>query len=43
MCDAEVISVKTSKSFDHTMLLTMKIPAEFAGKARFYKPEKEGK
>lgn len=43
VCDAEVISVKTSKSFDHTMLLTMKIPAEFAGKARFYKPEKEGK
>ena len=36
ICEAEVISVKTSKAFDHTNLLTMKVPADMAMKARFF-------
>ena len=38
-CDAEVVSIKTSKAFDHTNLLTMKVPNEFGYKARFWKAE----
>lgn len=41
VCDAEVVSIRTNKAFDHTMLLTMKVPKKYAGQARFYKPEKE--
>ena len=37
VCEAEVISVKSLKAFDHTNLLTMRIPKEYAMKARFYK------
>lgn len=37
ICSAEVIDVKTSKVFDHTNLLTIKVPKEYAMKARFYK------
>lgn len=37
LCDAEVIDVRTSKAFDHTNLLTMKVPNDFAMKARFWK------
>ncbi|MDD3412776.1 MAG: FAD-dependent oxidoreductase [Lachnospiraceae bacterium] len=37
ICEAEVLSVKTAKAFDHTNLLTMKIPKEYARKARFFK------
>lgn len=37
VCEAEVVSVKTVKVFDHTNLLTIKVPKEFAMKARFYK------
>jgi len=37
ICDAEVIEVKSSKAFDKTNLLTMKVPKEFAMKARFFK------
>lgn len=43
ICDAEVVSVKTSPSFDHTMLLTIRVPKEYAAKARFYKPEREAR
>ncbi|MCI8609880.1 MAG: FAD-dependent oxidoreductase [Firmicutes bacterium] len=43
ICQAEVVSVKSNKTFDHTMLLTIKVPKEFAGAARFYKPETEAK
>ena len=43
VCDAEVVSVRTNKTFDHTMLLTIKVPREYAAQARFYKPEKEEK
>ncbi len=37
VCDAEIIDIKTAKVFDKTNLLTMKVPAEYAMKARFYK------
>ena len=37
ICDAEVVSVRTSKAFDHTNLLTIKVPADMAMKARFYR------
>ena len=37
VCDAEVISVKSIPAFDKTNLLTMKVPTEYAMKARFYK------
>ena len=36
VCEAEVLSVKTAKAFDKTNLLTMKVPAEYAMKARFF-------
>lgn len=36
ICDAEVVSVKTAKPFDKTNLLTMKVPKEYAMKARFF-------
>ena len=35
--DAEIIDVKSSKAFDKTHLLTMKVPAEYVMKARFFK------
>ena len=38
ICEAEVVSVKSSPAFDHTNLLTMKVPKEFVNKARFFKP-----
>lgn len=41
VCEAEVVSVKTAKAFDHTNLLTMKVPADMAMKARFYKAVQE--
>ncbi len=37
LCEAEVISVKSVGAFDHTNLLTMKVPKEYAMKARFFK------
>ena len=37
VCDAEVIDVKSTKAFDKTNLLTIKIPANMAKSARFYK------
>lgn len=37
VCEAEVIDVKTSAAFDHTNLLTMKVPKEMSMKARFFK------
>lgn len=39
VCEAEVVSVKSAKSFDHTHLLTIKVPADMAMRARFYKGE----
>lgn len=37
VCEAEIIGVKTAKAFDHTALVTMKVPADKAMDARFYK------
>ena len=37
ICEAEVIDVKTAKAFDHTNLLTIKVPKEYVMKARFFK------
>ena len=36
ICEAEVIDLKSSPAFDHTNLLTIKIPKEYAMQARFY-------
>ena len=37
VCDATVVSVKSAKAYDKTNLLTMRVPKEFAMKARFFK------
>lgn len=37
VCEAEVVSVKSSKAYDKTNLLTMRVPKEYAMKARFFK------
>lgn len=37
VCEAEVIGVKSAKAFDHTNLLTIKVPADMVDKARFFK------
>lgn len=39
VCEAEIIEVKTAGSFDHTNLLTMKVPVDMSMKARFFKKE----
>lgn len=37
VCRAEVLDIKTSGAFDHTNLLTIKVPVEMAMKARFFR------
>lgn len=37
VCEAEVISCRATRAMDKTALLTMKVPVEFASKARFFK------
>lgn len=37
VCPAQVIGIKAAKGFDSTALLTMRVPRDMAGKARFYK------
>lgn len=37
LCKAEVLEVKTAKAFDHTNLLTIKVPMDMSMKARFFK------
>ncbi|MBR1738010.1 MAG: FAD-dependent oxidoreductase [Firmicutes bacterium] len=37
VCKAEVIEVKKAAAFDHTNLLTIKVPKDMVMKARFYK------
>ena len=39
VCDAEVTRVRSVKAFDKTNLLTIKVPADDAMKARFFKAE----
>lgn len=36
VCSAEVIQIRTAKSFDQTHLLTIKVPVDMAMKARFF-------
>lgn len=36
ICEAEVVSMKKITAFDHTNLLTMRIPKKYAMKARFF-------
>lgn len=42
VCEAEVVSVKTLPAFDHTNLLTIKVPADMVMKARFYTGKSAG-
>lgn len=37
VCEAQVVLVKSSKAYDKTNLLTMRVPKEYAMKARFFK------
>jgi thioredoxin reductase/Fe-S-cluster-containing hydrogenase component 2 len=37
ICDAEVVDVRVSPAFDHTSLLTFKVPKSECGRARFWK------
>lgn len=37
ICEAEVMQVRTAPAFDHTNLLTIKVPSDMVMKARFYK------
>lgn len=37
VCEAEVVSVRSAKAFDHTNLLTIRVPSDMTMKARFYK------
>ena len=39
VCDAEVTKIRTAPVFDHTYLLTIKVPNDMVMKARFYKKE----
>ena len=39
VCEAEVVSVKSTKAFDKTNLLTMRVPKEYAMTARFFRAE----
>ena len=41
VCEAAVVSVKSLKAFDKTNLLTMRVPKEYAMKARFFKAKTE--
>lgn len=37
ICAAEVVKVRTAPAFDHTNLLTIRVPADMVMKARFYR------
>ena len=37
LCSAEIVRVRSSRAFDKTNLLTMRVPKEFAMTARFYR------
>ena len=37
VCEAVVTNVRTSNAFDHTNLLTVKVPGEYVMKVRFFK------
>lgn len=37
VCEAEVVKVRTAPAFDHTNLLTIKVPTDMVMKARFFR------
>lgn len=37
LCEAEIVNVRSVKAYDHTALVTMKVPAAYVDRARFYK------
>ena len=39
ICEAEITNVRSSKAFDGTNLVTVKVPMEYIDKARFYKAQ----
>ena len=39
ICEAEITNVRSSKAFDGTNLVTMKVPMEYIDTARFYKAQ----
>ncbi|WP_027185082.1 FAD-dependent oxidoreductase [Desulfovibrio inopinatus] len=39
VCDAEIVDVKSIKAFDHTHLVTMRVPADMAMTARFFRSQ----
>ena len=41
VCECEVTKVRTAPVFDHTNLLTIKVPNDMLMKARFYRAKKE--
>lgn len=41
VCDAEVVAVRKVPAFDQTALVTIKVPKDFAGTARFFKAGEE--
>lgn len=42
VCEAEVVSCKVSPAYDHTALLTIRVPGNMCMKARFYRREEKG-
>lgn len=42
VCTAEIIEVKSKQAFDHTHLVTMKVPVELAMNARFFRSQEAG-
>ncbi len=39
LCVAEIVQVKKAKAFDHTALVTMRVPGDMAMRVRFYKKD----
>lgn len=42
ICEAEVVQIRTDPVFDHTNLLTIKVPSDMVMRARFYKSSEQG-
>ena len=41
VCEAKVVKVRSAKAFDHTNLLTVKVPSDMVMKARIFKEKKD--
>lgn len=39
ICEAEVVKVRTAPAYDKTAVVTIRVPKEYAMKARFFRPE----